>query len=129
MMKNKIINLLGLIGVLLFVFSMAIIDFGNTSFQRNCVGYISASLSLIFILFYGYKIYIGKKLNIMPSQKITTNLLGIVGTLLTVVAISIFDFDDFALKVNLKAYIFFIVGILIIAIYFYKLYMEQKIKS
>lgn len=128
-MKNKIINLLGLIGVLLFVFSMAIIDFGNTSFQRNCVGYISASLSLIFILFYGYKIYIGKKLNIMPSQKITTNLLGIVGTLLTVVAISIFDFDDFALKVNLKAYIFFIVGILIIAIYFYKLYMEQKIKS
>lgn len=129
MMKNKTINLLGLIGVLLFVFSMAIIDFGNTSFQRNCVGYISASLSLIFILFYGYKIYIGKKLNIMPSQKITTNLLGIVGTLLTVVAISIFDFDDFALKVNLKAYIFFIVGILIIAIYFYKLYMEQKIKS
>lgn len=128
-MKNKTINLLGLIGVLLFVFSMAIIDFGNTSFQRNCVGYISASLSLIFILFYGYKIYIGKKLNIMPSQKITTNLLGIVGTLLTVVAISIFDFDDFALKVNLKAYIFFIVGILIIAIYFYKLYMEQKIKS
>ena len=128
-MKNKTINLVGLIGLLLFIFSIAIIDFSSISFQKNWVGYISAFLSLILFLFYGYKIYTGRKNSIMPSQKITTNLLGIVGIFLTVVAISIFDFNNFSLKVNLKAYIIFTLGILIIAIYFYKLYMEQKIKS
>lgn len=128
-MKNKIVKLIGTAGVLLFVLSIAIIDFDSPSIKKNFAGYVIMLFSVIFILYYIYMANKSNQFKVMPSYSEKTNLYGILGMFMATTAITIFNTSDSNFFTNWKSYTIGIFSIVFIGFYFYRLYLERKSKN